>query len=330
MKNDISNTFDAMGKGLFASLIIGIIFTELGKTLSLEFLVDLGVIAKFFMGPCIAISIAKKLNYQQMTTSVSVIVGAIGAGSIVDSKLVVGDPLLCLLVTSIVLYISNKIEKKRVFDIFLIPIISIVLAMFFYNLLFPISKIMFDISMFINDSITYFPIISAIFISLIFAVAISGPFSSAALAIILSINGQVAFVALCATSAQMVGFFIMGLKDNGFINSLLVLFGSSKLHLKNIVNNKFIFIPPLITSVIIGVISTFFGGVNSTMEAAGLGTCALVGQILTIKNNVGNENIYFIIIILNFILPCIICYSIYYFFRSKKLIKKGDLKLWMN
>ena len=327
MKNGISNTFDAMGKGLFASLIIGIIFTELGKTLSLEFLVELGEIAKLFMGPCIAISIAKKLKYQQMTTSVSVIVGAIGAGSIVGSKLVVGDPLLCLLVTSIVLYISNKIEKNRVLDIFLIPIFSIVLAMLFYNLLFPISEIMLGISMFINDSLTYFPIIAAVFISLIFAVAISGPFSSAALAIILSINGQVAFVALCATSAQMVGFFVMGLKDNGFINSLLVLFGSSKLQLKNIVNNRLVFIPPLITSVIVGVMSTFFGGINSTMEAAGMGTCALVGQILTINNNLGNENIFLIILILNFVLPCLICYSIYYLFRRKNLIKKGELKL---
>lgn len=327
MKQKISGILDAMAKGLFASLIIGVVFTEMGKLFNFQLFIDAGFYAKVLMGPAIAVSIAHHLQYKKMTISTATIIGAISAGSIAGGQIGIGDPLLSLLGSLITLYLCNKLEANRVLDIFLIPVFGIIVSFVVYNLLSPINIYVLELSKFINDSIIDYPIMSAFFISLIFAFAISGPFSSAVLAIILQISGPAAFVAVTATTAQMVGFFIMGMQDNSFVNNLLVLFGSSKLHLKNITLNKYVLFPPLVASIASGILATVFTNITSVKEGAGMGSCMLVGQLLTYQANIDNPNILIILLIFNFLIPLVITYIVYLIFKQANLIKKGDLRL---
>ena len=82
VKKYLTDTLDGMGKGLFASLVIGVILSQIGTLLNFNFLINLGKIAQFFMGPSIGIAIGYKLKVKQFTLVSSGIVGALGAGTV--------------------------------------------------------------------------------------------------------------------------------------------------------------------------------------------------------------------------------------------------------
>lgn len=327
MKKYIATVLDGMAKGLFASLIVGTVIYEFGDMLNSDFLMNAGMYAKYLMGPAIAVGIAKKLEVKQMTMAAAVIVGALCAGTITSAGITIGDPLTALIGSVILIELLNRIEKGNTFDVFIIPSLAIIGGALLFILLSPITLIMNEVSLFINSSVQMYPIIASIAIATMFALFISGPLSSAALAIILGIEGTAAFIAVVSTSSQMSGFFIMSIKDNGIINSLLVLFGSSKLHLKNITLNKFIIVPPLVASVICGLIVGYTSEIISVTSAAGMGNCALIGPLLTIEANAYSIQSIVYVVAFCFIVPMVISFILYIILQKLEMIKDGDLCL---
>lgn len=327
MKLYISKILDGMAKGLFASLIVGTVLFEFGEMLNIELLTTAGSAAKLMMGPAIAVGIATKMNLKPMAIASAVIIGALTAGTITAEGATIGDPLTCLIGSTVVLELIRRLEKGKTFDIFLIPALAIILSAIMFEALAPVTMIMNEVSLFINNSVNNFPILGSAAIALMFALFISGPLSSAALAYIIGIEGTAAFIAVVATSSQMAGFFIMSIKDNGIYNSTLILFGSSKLQLKNIALNKYILIPPVIASVVCGVFVSLTSNITSVTAAAGMGNCALIGPLLTIEaNNYSTQSIIYVLLFC-FIIPMIITYIGYKVMVKKNMIKKGDLCL---
>lgn len=65
-------------------------------------------------------------------------------------------------------------------------------------------------------------------------------------------------------------------------------------------------------------------------SGAGMGTAGLVGQFMTWETMSATENSLILlskILLLHFILPASIAWSVSYFLRKKKIIKDGDMKL---
>ncbi len=318
---------DGLAKGLFASIIIGLLIEQLFLTINLENIAYAGKIAQYGMGSAIGIAIAKVFKLKNISTITSAIVGLIGSGTISNATLIIGDPLTTTITCACVLPIINKLENNRTLDILTIPLLAIVLSQFFYSLAIPISDFVFYLGQHLNNAVNDVPIISSALVSLMIACAISGPISSAALSIVLGLNGQIAFAALCATSAQMSGFFIMSIKDNGLKNSLIILFGSSKLLLKNIIYNPLIFIPPLFASIITGVLGVLLTNLVSVKEAAGMGNLGFVGQVLTLETNGYSSKNILLLLMFCFIIPLMITYPLYVIMKKQNLIKDFDLKV---
>ena len=103
------------------------------------------------------------------------------------------------------------------------------------------------------------------------------------------------------------------------------------LQMSNIIKNWRIWIPPTLSSAIIGPLSTTVFKMENIPIGSGMGTCGLVGQIGTITAmeaaNKGGVMMWLGILLLNFILPAIITLLIAKIMRVKNLIKPGDLKL---
>lgn len=327
MRTKFLDIIDAMTKGLFSSLIIGTVLFELSHYFNSELLAQVGTLAKFSMGPLICLSIARRLKLKNVTQNISPIIGFIMTGSLFYKQLQIGDPLLILIGSCITLLISNFIERNRIFDMFIIPALMLCVSPIIFSLIEPLKYYIDIFSDLLNSSIDSMPLISTVITAIVFSFFISGPLSSAALATISQIDGQLAFIAVIATCSQMSSFFIMGYKSNGFFNSLLVLFGSSKLQLKNIISNKFIFLPALIASVFTSIIALYFTDYTSTFQAAGMGNCALIGPLLSLtENGFTNYNVISMLL-LCFIIPMIISFLINKLFINFKFIKDDDFKL---
>jgi len=93
----------------------------------------------------------------------------------------------------------------------------------------------------------------------------------------------------------------------------------------HIIKNPMIWIPPIVSSAILGVLSTTIFNLSSNSIASGMGTSGLVGQIATFSVN--GMSYLPTMIILHFLLPAIITFIVYKILKKKGYIKPGDLKI---
>ena len=101
--------------------------------------------------------------------------------------------------------------------------------------------------------------------------------------------------------------------------------GTSMLQFKNIVKRPIIWLPPIIASLITGVISSAILGIKCTAVGSGMGTAGLVGILEAVQ--VMGTSYWLPLIILDIIVPMAICWSMYRAFRKLNYIKSGDMKL---
>ena len=141
----------------------------------------------------------------------------------------------------------------------------------------------------------------------------------------LGLNGLAAGAALAGCCAQMVGLAIMSFDDNTIGDVIAIGIGTSMLQFKNIVKRPIIWLPPIIASMISGVISTSFLKLECTAVGSGMGTAGLVGLLECIQ--VMGTNYWIPLLLVDVVLPMVICYSLYKALRKLNYIKKGDLKL---
>ena len=175
------------------------------------------------------------------------------------------------------------------------------------------------------------PIPMGILISVLMGMALTLPISSAAIAIMLGLSGLAGGAATVGCSAQMIGFAVMSYRENGMSGLFAQGLGTSMLQMPNIIKNPRIWIPPTLTSAILGPLSTYIFKMENIPIGSGMGTSGFVGQFGTITAmeaiGRGGITLYLNILLLHFILPAVLTLLIAKFMRKRGWIKEGDLKL---
>ena len=144
-------------------------------------------------------------------------------------------------------------------------------------------------------------------------------------------TGVAAGAATVGCCANMVGFAVASYRENK-VNGLLAQgLGTSMLQIGNIMRKPIIWLPAIITSAILGPVSTMVFHMTNNATGSGMGTAGLVGQITTfqtmVAEGVAPEVVLFEILLLHFILPAALSLGISEFMRKKQWIKDGDMKL---
>lgn len=330
MREYLTKTLNGMALGLFSSLIIGLILKQIGDLLGFEDLVLFGKIAQYMMGPAIGAGVAYSLGAPPLVIFASLITGAIGAGTVnmVEgvASLRIGDPVGAFVASLIAAEIGRLISGKTSIDIVLIPAIVILVGGFVGIFIAPIlSSMMSSLGTFINKATELKPIPMGIIVAVTMGIMLTLPISSAALSIALGLNGLAAGAALVGCCCQMVGFAVASYRENKIGGLISQGLGTSMLQVPNLIKNPLIWLPPIITSAILGPLSTTVFHMKTNSIGAGMGTSGLVGQISTIA--VMGKSAVVSIIILHFVLPAVITLTISEFMRNKRYIKDGDMKL---
>ena len=318
---------NGMALGLFSSLIIGLILKQIGTVLNIESLIVFGNIAQFMMGPAIGAGVAYSLGAPPLSVFAATVVGAIGAGTVgVDYVVKIGEPVGALVSALVATEASKRIYGKTKVDIVLVPATAIIVGGFTGLYLSPvISEFMKLIGGVINLSTQQSPVPMGILVSVLMGIILTLPISSAAIAISLGLTGLAAGASVVGCASHMIGFAVMSYRENGFGGFIAQGFGTSMIQISNIIKNPKIFIPPIITSAILGPISTVVFKMKADKIGAGMGTSGLVGQFSTYET-MGSGGIIGIIL-LHFVLPAILTLLISELMRKKGWIKFGDMKL---
>lgn len=332
IRDYITNVLNGMAWGLFSSLLIGLIIRQIGGLTGIDILVTIGDFAQKLMGPAIGVGVAYALKAPNLVIMSCASVGALGAGSIVfngaEATIRTGEPFGAFVAALVAAEIGRRIAGKTKVDIVLVPFVTIIAGGLTGLFISPVmAALMKGLGEVINRATELQPIPMGIIVSVLMGMILTLPISSAALAISLNLSGLAAGAATIGCSANMIGFAVASFKENGVGGFIAQGIGTSMLQVPNIIKKPIIWLPAIISSAILGPISTAVLGLTSNASGAGMGTSGLVGQFAMVEVMGSSPEVLLQIFIMNFLAPGILAWAISKFMRKKGWIKTGDMLL---
>lgn len=332
VRDYITNVLNGMAYGLFSSLLIGLIIKQLGTLTGISFLTKFGSTAQVLMGPAIGVGVAYVLKSSSLVVMASAVTGAIGAGSIAFvegvAQIKVGEPVGSFVAALIGAEIGRRIAGKTKMDIVLVPLVTIVCGGLTGVFISPVlSQFMTGVGQVINAATELQPIPMGIVISVLMGMILTLPISSAAIAISLNLSGLAAGAATVGCSANMIGFAVISFAANGVGGFVAQAVGTSMLQVPNIIKKPAIWLPAIISSAVLGPVSTYVLKMTSNAQGAGMGTSGLVGQFATFSVMGYSPDVILKVILMHVVLPGIISYIVYYFLKKGNVISDSDLIL---
>lgn len=315
-----------MALGLFSTLIIGLIISQISKIPGLGVLSSLTDVlgaSSPVVGAAIGGAIACGLKMKPLTIYSSIAVGAIGYS--------LGGPVGAYISAVVGAEVGNILAGKTKVDIILTPFITIVSGGLVGLFVGPyLNEFMTAFGSFINSTTEMHPIPMGIAVSVLIGLALTAPISSAAICITIGLDGIAAGAAVVGCCCQMVGFAVASFRDNGWGGLISQGIGTSMLQFGNIMRKPLIWLAPTLASAILGPISSYVLAMTNTPSGAGMGTSGLVGQFGAFAS-MGQTTepwlLWLEVILMHFVFPALLTLAFDGIFRKLGWIKNGDMKL---
>lgn len=334
-----------MASGLFATLIIGTIMEQIGNLIGGTFgsyLVMISKVASALTGAGIGVGVAHKYKASAYVTISAATCGMVGAfaskllaGTVIVDGVIQfsgpGEPLGAFIAAFVGIELGRLVSGKTKLDILVTPLVSIVSGSAVGLVLGPpISQFMTGLGAMVNWGTEQQPILMGIVVSVLMGMILTLPISSAAIGIVLNLSGIAAGAATVGCCANMIGFAVASYRENKMGGLLAQGLGTSMLQVPNILRKPVIWIPPILSSAILGPISTAVLGMTNNAKGSGMGTAGLVGPLMAYQTMVQTQEPWVVIVqivVMYFIAPAALTLLFSEAFRKLGWIKSGDMKL---
>ena len=343
MKKILNHIFidglSGMALGLFSTLIIGTIIGQIGTLVGNEigtYLIAVSSVAKTVTGAGIGVGVAAKFKQGPLVTVSAAVAGMIGAFPALGMESFAlgkaGEPLGAFVAALIGIECGRLVAGRTKIDIILTPLVSIctgAAARFIVGP--PISNFMKWLGNLVNINVEASPILGGIAVSVLMGMILTLPISSAALGVSMGLTGLAAGAATIGCCCQMVGFAVASYRENKFGGFIAQGIGTSMLQVPNILRRPLIWLPPIISSAILGPIASAVLHMVSTPIGSGMGSAGFVGQIAAygamLETGMSSKVALIQIIIMHFVLPAVVTLIFSEGMRKAGWIKDGDMKL---
>lgn len=171
------------------------------------------------------------------------------------------------------------------------------------------------------------PIVMGMLVAVLMGWALTAPISSAAIAMMLGLEGIAAGAATIGCAAQMVGFAVSSYRENKMSGLLALGIGTSMLQVPNVIKNPMIIIPPTVAGIIFAPLGTTVFQMVNVKEGAGMGTSGLVGQIMTFAAMGFSVSVLIKVLLLHIVGPAVVSLVVSEWMRKRSLIKEGDMRI---
>ncbi len=360
--------FSGMAQGLFVTLIAGTIIKTIGEQIInfaptiAQLLVLLGKIASILTGAGIGAGMASYLKAPKLVVFSAIVAGFMGAyaeqiigatilydsitlsfsgsfdgaGSIMSmvAKGLPGNPVSAYVSALLAIELGSLVQGKTKLDILFVPLTCVFSALVGCYLAIPFIWLIKVLSKGIDVATGAMPFVMGIVIAVVMGVLLTMPTSSAAIWISIATGVTTENMYLAGGAAvvgcacHMIGFATASYRENGFGGFIAQGLGTSMLQIPNVMKKPIIMLPMIISSAILGPVSTCVFRLFCDASGGGMGTSGLVGVFGVISCKGQNPLIMWLgIILLLFVLPAVLNFVISEFMRKKGWIKYGDMKL---
>lgn len=326
LKRYFVDALGAMALGLFSSLIIGLIISQFAKIPGLSVLNEIASVVKSdgVVGAAIGVAVSWGLKVKPLTMFSSAAVGAVGY--------LAGGPVGAYIAAVVGAELGNILAGKTKIDIVVTPLITIITGGLVGIFVGPyVSRFMTAFGSLVNEATELAPIPMGIVVSVLVGLALTAPISSAALCIMIGLDGIAAGAACVGCCCQMIGFAVASWRDNGLGGALSQGLGTSMLQFSNIVRRPIIWLAPTLASAILGPVSAAVLKMTNTPQGAGMGTSGLVGQFGAFDAMGGTMPFWMFlveILLMHFLLPAALTLFFDAAFRKLNWVRKGDMKIF--
>ncbi len=345
--------FSGMAQGLFVTLIAGTILAQIAGWIGGyvgETLFFIANFAKTLMGVGIGVGIAHALGKNKLLIFSAAVAGMIGAWAdklipggggysvvleLMKSKALPGNPIGAYVVTMFVIEIVELYAGKTKLDIVLIPLGSMIISFAGIFLAYPFILLVSLLGDLIAVATMAVPFVMGIVVAVIMGILLTLPTSSAAIwaavASAVSAGNEEAILlaggaATVGCACHMIGFAVASFRENGFSGFISQGIGTSMLQIPNVMKKPIIMLPMIISSAILGPLSTCVFKIKCSAIGGGMGTSGLVGVFESFVATNGALGAVGIILLM-IVLPGIINFFVSELMRKKGLIRPDDIKL---
>lgn len=253
-----------------------------------------------------------------------------------------GDPIGAFIGSMTAMSLARLVGGKTKIDIVVTPLVGILGgAIGGIAVGFPVWLALNALGSFILWVQTLGAVVVAIMgmlIAVIMGVCLTLPISSAAIGISIGLSGVAAGAAVVGCCCQMMGFAAMSFRENKWGGAIAQGVGTSMLQIPNVFRKPVLFLPPIISSAVLGMLSTILPngtetlGLFATRVGSGMGTAGLVGPIDMLFEMIGsaecNPGLTVLwVALFCFVFPAALTLLISEIFRKTGIIRFGDLKL---
>ena len=328
-----------MALGLFSTLIIGTILNQIGVLVGGRigvYLCAIAAFAKTFTGAGIGVGVASKFKESPLVTVSAAVAGMIGAFPSLTKDVFVmgapGEPLGAFVAAYIAIEVGHLVSGRTKIDILITPSLSIISGAMVGFFVGPyISRFMYWVGNLVNVNVEKQPIIGGLIVSVVMGIILTLPISSAAVGISMGLTGLAAGAATVGCCCQMVGFAVASYRENKMGGLIAQGIGTSMLQIPNIVRKPIIWLPVIISSAILGPVSSAVLKMLGTPVGSGMGSAGFVGQFAVydamVSTGVSIPVVMIEIMVMHFILPGILAFVISEGMRKAGWIKNGDMLL---
>lgn len=346
--------FSGMAQGLFVTLIAGTILAQIGGWIGNnpfgKLVTTVANIAKSMMGVGIGVGIAHALGKNKLIIFSAAVAGFVGAfadklmaGTFAFALGAPGNPIGAYVVTMFTIELASLYAGKTKLDIILIPLGMMIISFGAIYAAYPFIWLINQLGRLIAIATNATPFVMGIVISVIMGVLLTMPTSSAAIWVAVSSTIMAGYTPATETAAQsamllaggaatvgcachMVGFAVASFRENGISGLISQGIGTSMLQIPNIMKKPLIMVPMIITSAVLGPLSTCVFKIRCGTSGGGMGTSGLVGVFDSFVYTHGALGIVGIILLM-IVLPAALNLLISELMRKKGWIKYGDMKL---
>lgn len=340
MREIFIDGLSGMALGLFSTLIIGTIIAQIGALIGGTpgtYLLAISNVAKTITGAGIGVGVARKFKEGPLVTVSAAVAGMIGAFPTVTAMEAYslgkpGEPLGAFIAAIVAIKLGHLVAGRTKVDILVTPFVSILSGAFAGFVAGPpITAFMSWLGALVNFNVEQHPVIGGVVVSVLMGMILTLPISSAAIGVSMSLNGLAAGAATIGCCCNMVGFAVASYRENKVGGLIAQGVGTSMLQVPNIVKKPVIWLPAILSSGLLGPVSSAVLHMTSTPVGSGMGSAGFVGQIAAYgaMTAEGMSSITALILIgvMHFLLPALLSFLISEFMRKKGWIQQGDMAL---
>lgn len=338
--------FAAVANAILVILGGGLLTQTIGNLTGIHVLTLIGGEAQALLAPAIGVAVASQMNTNTLVTFASMVAATVGSNGVhfTDTALkgmtatgqatvaaagapvfTTGQPVSAVLAAIVAVLVGKYLTGKTPLDMVLVPFGALAVGIGFGLVVAAVvTPALLAVSAYIAHTMQVSPVLGSMVISVVWALFLMTPASSAALAVALMLDPISSAAALIGTTAQFVGFTAMSFRQNNLGANIAQGLVTPKVQFPNLLINPYLLVPTVVSAAVCAPIATVLFDFRSTSTLGGLGLNSLIAPIAYLSRGWAQFSTY---MVFGVVVPAVLSIALYLVLKRAGFIGEKQLHL---